>query len=188
MNTFSIILEGKKVTYELFRQRGLRTLRVSIRPGGLVRVSAPFLCSRRQVERLMVSKQAWLLEKIAILKDIDPPRAKSLTDYKTHKQQAFTIIQDRLDFFNLHYRFKYKNITIRNQSTRWGSCSKRGNLNFNYRLFHVPAELRDYVIVHELCHIKEMNHSSRFWKLVAETIPDYAARRKALTKAGKLLF
>ena len=188
MITFLIILGNKKITYELLRRRGSRTLRLSVRPGGLVRVTAPYLCSRRQIESLMVSKQVWLLEKMTALQDEVPAVKRSLVDYKTHKHQALSLIQERLDFFNRHYRFKYKNITIRNQSTRWGSCSKKGNLNFNYRLFHVPAELRDYVIVHELCHIKEMNHSSRFWKLVAETIPDYTARRKALTKAGKLLF
>lgn len=64
----------------------------------------------------------------------------------------------------------------------WGSCSKKGNLNFNWRLIQLPPELADYVIVHELCHLKELNHSQRFWDLVGQAIPDYKERRQALRR------
>lgn len=90
-----------------------------------------------------------------------------------YRKKAEEVIHDRLQFFNEYYGFRYARVTLRNQKTRWGSCSAKKNLNFNWRLIMAPIEVIDYVVVHELCHLKEMNHSSRYWKLVSETIPDY---------------
>ena len=82
----------------------------------------------------------------------------------------------------------YGRITIRSQKTRWGSCSSGGNLNFNCRLMKAPTSVLDYVIVHELCHRLEMNHSSRFWALVEQVMPDYRVHRKWLREHGSSLF
>ena len=80
---------------------------------------------------------------------------------------------------------RYNRITIKEQKTRWGSCSTKGNLNFNWRLMLMPDRLLDYVVVHELAHLYEMNHSSRFWRIVEGQIPDYKERRELLNQLGK---
>lgn len=103
------------------------------------------------------------------------------------KKKAVEAIHDRLQFFNEIYRFPYHKVTFRNQKTRWGSCSRAGNLNFNWRLIMAPIEIIDSVVVHELCHLKEMNHSRRFWSLVEHTIPDHKNRKKWLRKNSMLL-
>ncbi len=102
--------------------------------------------------------------------------------YLTHKESARALITDRVIHFNKHYNLPLGKIAIRNQVSRWGSCSKKGNLNFNYKLLFLPAELRDYVIVHEICHVKEFNHGPNFWNLVGEVVPDHRAMNKALRK------
>lgn len=104
-----------------------------------------------------------------------------------YRSKAEEVIHDRLEHFNEHYGFQYFKVTLRNQKTRWGSCSHAGNLNFNWRLIMAPIEVIDYVVVHELCHLKEMNHSYRFWSLVEKTLPDYRVTRNWLKKNHYLL-
>jgi predicted metal-dependent hydrolase len=112
-------------------------------------------------------------------------RRRISLEYVKYKQDAYRIAADRLSVFNEVYGFKIGKITIRNQKTRWGSCSKRGNINFNYRIANIPQRLSDYVIVHELCHLGEFNHSKNFWSLVERTMPDYLQRRKELMNISK---
>jgi predicted metal-dependent hydrolase len=109
-------------------------------------------------------------------------RRKPSVRYLVHKEKAREMVRERLEHYNAFYHFPYKRIAIKNQKSRWGSCSEKGNLNFNYRLVHLPPPLADYVVVHELCHLGEFNHSKRFWALVEQTVPDWRARRAALTK------
>ena len=103
-------------------------------------------------------------------------------EYMRLKKAALDLVERRLSPFNAPCHFKHGSISVRNQSSRWGSCSRRGTLSFNYRLLFLPPHLADYVIVHELCHLREMNHSKRFWEIVAQAIPDYLERRKQLRK------
>ena len=81
----------------------------------------------------------------------------------------------------------YGRITIRDQKTRWGSCSAAGNLNFNWRLVMAPGEVLDYVVIHELAHRREMNHSAAFWNIVESEMPDYRRHREWLKKNGGFL-
>jgi predicted metal-dependent hydrolase len=106
---------------------------------------------------------------------------------KFYKKKAEEVVHDRLEHFNEHYGFKYKRVTMRNQKSRWGSCSRDKNLNFNWRLIMAPIEVIDYVVVHEMCHLEQMNHSKNFWNLVAETVPDYKVFRKWLRENQYLL-
>ena len=107
--------------------------------------------------------------------------------YLEHRETVRGLVWERLEFYRNFYKtagydFKVGRVSIRNQRTRWGSCSKAGNLNFNYRIALLPEALSDYVIVHELCHIGEFNHSGKFWDLVAVALPDYAKIRAELKK------
>ncbi len=105
---------------------------------------------------------------------------RSRRQYKATKERTRHLIQQKIDHFKLVYPFFHHSFSVRNQKTRWGSCSKRGHLSFHYRILFLPEHLQDYIVVHELCHLQEMNHSSRFWALVAQAIPDYKHRRREL--------
>ena len=98
------------------------------------------------------------------------------------KEEARALVRSRLAHFNAHYKLKVGKIFIKNHKSRWGSCSAKGNLNFNYKIAFLPPEITDYIIVHELCHIGEFNHSDRFWRLVGEALPHHKKLRLALRK------
>lgn len=98
------------------------------------------------------------------------------------REMARTLVENRLSVINKFYNFKINRVAIKNTTTRWGSCSSKGNLNFNYKIIYLKSHLADYLIVHELCHLGELNHSKRFWALVLKTIPEYAKISKELRK------
>lgn len=114
--------------------------------------------------------------------------ASSVTKhYLEHKEQARELTLARLAHFNQHYNLAWKRVAIRNQRRCWGSCSSLKNLNFNYKILFLPAHLRDYIIVHEMCHLVELNHREKFWSLVAEQMPNYknhVAELKQIDKGG----
>jgi predicted metal-dependent hydrolase len=98
---------------------------------------------------------------------------KNTKQYLQYKEVARVLAKSRLAHYNTVYGFTINRVAIKNAKSRWGSCSKKGNLNFNYKIALLPLELADYVIVHELCHLGEFNHSPQFWKLVEKTLPNY---------------
>ncbi|MBI5728623.1 MAG: M48 family metallopeptidase [Candidatus Magasanikbacteria bacterium] len=130
----------------------------------------------------MLQKKDWILKKVAYFKRVGErvhlPRGKK--SYHEHKHRARQFVHQKISELNAHYNFSFNRVAIKNHSTRWGSCSKQKNLNFNYRILFLSNELADYVIVHELCHLREMNHSKKFWALVAHVVPDFKERWKQL--------
>jgi predicted metal-dependent hydrolase len=98
--------------------------------------------------------------------------------------RARALVLSRLEYFNREYHFTYHTVRIKDQRSRWGSCSSHGNLNFNYRIALLPAHLADYIVVHELCHLGQMNHSAKFWALVGSILPDYMVCRAELRKVS----
>lgn len=100
--------------------------------------------------------------------------------YVENKESARALVLERLEYWNTFYDCIYNRVSIRNQKTCWGSCTAKGNLNFSYKLMFLPTHLMDYIIVHELCHLRELNHGRQFWSLVAETIPEYKTHIREL--------
>jgi hypothetical protein len=111
-------------------------------------------------------------------------RKRSRRDYIANKRKALQELKARLEYFNGHYGLAYNRVTIRDQKSRWGSCSEENNLAFSFRLIMAPPAVIDYVIIHELMHIKEKNHSAGFWKLMETAMPQYKTQRCWLRENG----
>ena len=180
-----ILLGDQVISYTLKSYRLSRRLRLMIYGSGEISVTKPIFASEKLVEDFLISKKEWILNKLARQRQapIAPSAEDSAASYLKNKKQAAILIKERLEYFNQFYGFVYQNISVRRQRTRWGSCSKKGNLSFNYRLVLLAPAETDYIIVHELCHLREFNHSPKFWALVEQTIPNYRELRKKLKVA-----
>ena len=178
-----IRIENTSIEYMLKKSPRSRAVRLIVKTGGEMVVTAPLRVSERLIERFIFEKAEWILEKLEYFKTLpeSPPRS-TRKEYLEWKEEARALAYKRLRHFNAFYGFAYGSVSVKNQKTCWGSCSKKRNLNFNYKIIHLPPALTDYIIVHELCHLSELNHSPRFWNLVMHTIPDWKERRKVLKK------
>jgi predicted metal-dependent hydrolase len=155
-----------------------------VRQDGSVLLTTPSYVSEGVAEKFIREKIGWLTSKIIFFKNLaDSPTEKRISGgYLKYKDDAHALIERKVEYFNNVFGYRYNRISIKDQKTCWGSCSKWGNLNFNYKILFLSETLQDYIVVHELCHLKELNHSKRFWNLVAKTIPDYQDNRNELKK------
>jgi len=178
----TININNQIISYLSRSQSRSRRLRLTIDSGGQLSVSRPRWLNEKIAEKFIRQKADWIITKLKHINSQPPDilQQGSRQDYLDNKEKARDLVLARLKYFNQFYHFPYQRVSIRNQRSRWGSCSKQGNLNFSYHLIHLPDRLQDYIIVHELCHLKEMNHSVHFWKLVSQRIPDYNQLRKQL--------
>jgi len=179
---------GMDVEYEIRESGRARSARITVHPDGRVVVTKPPRISLHILERFVREKNEWIVATVEKAKRrrgqlpllaLPRPR-KGSNAYKEAVATARVLVTNRLAYFNQAYGFSYGSISIRNQKTRWGSCSAKNNLSFNYRIAFLPPELADYIIVHELCHTKEHNHGAVFWTLVAKAIPNHVALRKEI--------
>ena len=167
------------VEYSIIRSNR-KTISLKVTPGGQLEVRCPRNVSARQIRQFVASKQDWIeaaLQKVYLRSSAPVFTRKEL---KTMTDQAKALFPPRVAYFADRIGVTYGTITIRHQRSRWGSCTAKGNLNFNCLLTQMPPEMLDYIIVHELCHRKEMNHSPRFWAMVERQLPDYAVWKKWL--------
>lgn len=176
-----IKVKGRILEYNVKMSPRAKNIRLHIYADGIITVTKPRYVSVRLADAMIRDNMDWLNEKLISL---EKKREIAPGNYLKDKEAARQMILLRLEHFSNRYNLKYKKLSIRNQRTRWGSCSREGNLSFNYRLLHLRNELRDYIIVHELCHLVEFNHSKKFWTLVAQVIPNYEVLRKELKKMG----
>jgi predicted metal-dependent hydrolase len=177
--------------YILKKNRRSKSMRIIVHPDGRVVVTVPRRCPTLLAQQFVNTKTSWIEERKRLfhIKELERSRqglpkrlttSEALAEYTKYKEQARAILQKRVPEINALYGFHYKDITVRNQKTRWGSCSKKGNLNFNYKVAFLSQEMMDYVIVHELCHLAEFNHSTQFWNLVARSVPSYKEIRSQM--------
>lgn len=179
-----IILDNKEITYKLQKSRRSRRLRLSVHHNGSIAVSAPVAIGDGVIDRFLRLKSRWIFEKIAYFKQFkfEPVKRLGRRDYQKYKEIALNLVEQRISHFNKVYNYSIGRIAIKNQKTRWGSCSKDRNLNFNYKISLLPEKVADYVVVHELCHLKEFNHSKKFWSLVGKTISNHPELKRELKK------
>jgi predicted metal-dependent hydrolase len=183
-NQKTVVLGNVQIPYTLKRHPRSKGVRLSVSGERALIVTAPRWVPNYFIERAVREKEAWILKTFSYFAGLPktPSRADRRFLYEKHKEAARDLVVRRLEYFNRFYGLSWDRISIRDQKTRWGSCSKKKNLNFHYKLALVPEELADYVVVHELCHLKEFNHSKKFWELVARTIPDHQEKRGRLRK------
>ncbi len=175
-------LENKNIPYTVRHSTRSRRLRLTVCCDGAVVLTLPKSYDESRIEKFLKEKSDWMQRKIEYFKALDGVRYKSgdRAEYLLHKETARKLVKERLEHFNKFYGFKFNRVSIKDQKTRWGSCSRKGNLNFNYRLALIPLNLADYIVVHELCHLKEFNHSQKFWDQVARALPNYKELRTEL--------
>ncbi len=168
-----------------------RSMALEIRPDLQILVRAPYSVSIREIQQFVSDKSDWLEKHLAKarrhreeLQGRTGDAALTMEDIRALAEQAVKYIPERVEYFAPIVGVSYGRITIRNQRTRWGSCSGKGNLNFNCLLMKTPPEVIDYVVVHELCHRKEMNHSQSFWAEVERVLPEYRKAKRWLKENG----
>lgn len=186
--------------YQLVRS-SRKTVAIQITREGEVVVRAPRRCPQAFIDAFVLEKQPWIERKQWEMKRQEEEREqvrchgdgtvftlpRTPAEEQGYRVQASEIFARKAAYYAARMGVTYNKITIRDQKTRWGSCSSKGNLNFNWRLVLAPVPVLDYVVVHELAHRREMNHSSRFWDIVGEMMPDYQAHRRWLRDHGAAL-
>lgn len=179
-----------ELPYTLVRS-SRKSCAISIDSEGQITVRVPLRISQKEIEHLLVEKRIWIITRyLEAEKHRQNRPVSNLTDIqrvaleKRYIAAAKEYFPKRVAYFIQFTGGSYNRISIRDQKTRWGSCSARGTLSFNWRLMLAPPTIADYVIVHELCHLTYMNHSADFWHKVESVYPDYRTARKWLKDHG----
>jgi len=164
---------------------------LEIDPQGHIIVRAPITATNTFIHSFVEAKHSWIEKKLAIVL-AKRDRSMSLSCFTAEemerlKREAKPLFEARAHFYAPLLGVTYNHITVRFQRSRWGSCSEKGNLSFNALLLLSPPSVLDYVVVHELCHRKEMNHSAHFWAEVSSIIPDWKKHRSWLRQNGQSL-
>ncbi|MDE7130215.1 MAG: M48 family metallopeptidase [Lachnospiraceae bacterium] len=193
----TICIQYQSKLYELpyiLIRSNRRSFSISISPDGQITVRVPMRATQKEISHLLIEKRIWIVTKYLEVQEKQRNRPVSeLTDTqrlaleKRYIAAAKEYFPKRVAHFHQFTGGSYNRITIRDQKTRWGSCSARGTLSFNWRLMLAPPAILDYVVVHELCHLTHMNHSTAFWQKVESVYPDYRTARKWLKDHGQEL-
>lgn len=179
---YGIYLGKIHFLYFLSKNRRTKNFRITLYGDGHCVVSIPYGYGRPSAEKFLLERSEWIQNCLSQRKS----KQKILSgyydreEYLAYKEKAYAFVLKEIKECNAYYGFSYSRVRIRNQRSRWGSCSSSKTLSFHYKILFLPLNLAHYLIVHELCHLQEMNHSKRFWELVSKTYPDYKEVRKEL--------
>ena len=168
--------------YSIIRSKR-RTICLQVKGGGSVIVRAPQKVSEKAINEFVLKHVDWIKKKQELVKNAHIPEDFTESEAKILKERAKSIIEPILNKYSNLMGVSYEKVSINSAKTRFGSCSSRKTLNFSYRLALYPYEAIEYVCVHELAHLTEMNHSKKFWAIVEKYLPDYK-ERKVLLKRG----
>lgn len=177
----------QNVKIEIIRSKR-KTIAIEIKPDVTVVVRAPYFMTDAEIHQFIKEKEHWITEHLEKVRERQQKREEisklTMDEVKQLADRALKMIPEKVSYYAKIMNVQYGRITIRNQKTRWGSCSGKGNLNFNCLLMLAPEKVVDYVVVHELCHLIEMNHSKAFWQQVERVMPDYKNYRQWLKDHG----
>ena len=173
------------IDYTVKRSQRARTMRLAIYPDGNVVVTAPRFFGLQAIEDFVMKHSTWVRERVEETRGRTILRIRR-TDIPSLKKQALALAAIRVQHFAEYYGVEYKKISVRAQKSRWGSCSERGNLSFNYKIAVLDPRLADYIVAHEICHIRQFDHSKAFWALVAEQFPDHQELRLKLRNTATI--
>lgn len=176
MKTFKLPIGERTYDVKMRKHHWSKNVSLKVSRTGQVAVSLPPRVPYSIGKNFVLSKKSWLEQKLS---NIDVSVTTSVPTVKK-REQARILTHHLLEQWNEFYGYSWNKVFIRNQSTRWGSCSAKGNLSFNWRIIELPVSLQNYLIVHELCHLKEHNHGKNFWSLVEHSLPNYKKLRKEL--------
>ncbi|MCE9540943.1 M48 family metallopeptidase [Candidatus Kaiserbacteria bacterium] len=167
------------IPYEINVSPRARAMRIAVLPDGIVRVTVPQHFSAGRLESFVSKYAEWIRKSVARTRGrtVIPAEKARIPEYKT---RAEALVHARVAHFAGLYGVTYKKISVRAQKTRWGSCSKAGNLSFNYKIALLPHDIVDYIVVHEVCHLLSFDHSPRFWAQVERAVPEHRKLRRAL--------
>ena len=178
---------SSQISYQIIRS-SRKTMSLEIKADGSVVVRAPLRLSEAKIQKFVEEKQEWILKNLEKIQKRDAQKENvqklSALERQHLQNKAYVVIPRRVAYYAEKLGVSYGKITLRQQKTRWGSCSSEKNLNFNWKLILAPPEVLDYVVVHELCHLKEMNHSKAFWDEVGKVMPEYETYKLWLKENG----
>ena len=176
------MLHDREVEYTVKKSARARRLRVAVYCNASVVVTVPIDFGEYKIERFLKEKASWVLDKLDYFLRLGKTTRISggRREYKKYRERAREFALAKVEKINRIYNFSFGKIFIKNHKTRWGSCSKKRNLNFNYKIIFLPEQLAEYIVAHELCHLQEFNHSHKFWNLLVRAIPDYRERTREL--------